>query len=262
VWYSQPTSPTLKQLLLWEKEHNLHPRLPRLNDKSGASGLLWIVRQLQYQTIVFQNIVQVPFVFPSAKDAVLAAYKATYNDYHGFLVKKVFQSSLDAAPAAEAILAHMSLTSSVTDSDNLEAVTEAMTDDDDDYEDNISIEDSIESKEEAINDDQQEVAEMAQHPFDHVVNHIAKEWMKLERFMSQCTGQDAGPDPSKNILDTRSMNLVASSATLAKKESAAAFASIQTAEQEIPAHVAVVEPIIQGLDKMIRDLNMNDPSKC
>ena len=255
----QPTSPTLRQLLLWEKEQNFHPRLPRLADKSGASGLLWILRQLQYQTSVFQNLIQVPLLFPSAKMAVLSAYKATYSEYHGFLVKQMFQSSFDAAPPAHEILEHMSFTSKQSVPENQDTVTEAMTDDDDD-EDYFPIQDSIDSKE-MIND-KQVLVETSLNPFAGVARHIVNEWMKLERFMSQCTGKHAEPDPSRNILDTSSLNFVERNTSIAKKPSAATFSFTQTAEEEIISHVAAVEPILQGLDKLIRDLNMNDPSKC
>jgi len=254
----QSTSPTLRQLLIWEKEQNFHPRLPRLADKSGASGLLWILRQLQYQTSVFQNLIQVPLLFPSAKMAVLSAYKATYSEYHGFLVKQIFQNSFDAAPPAHEILEHMSLTPKSVP-ENQDTVTEAMTDDDEE-EDYFSIQDSIDSK--GMINDKQVLVKTSLNPFADVARHIVNEWMKLERFMSQCTGKHAEPDPSRNILDTTSLNFVERTTSIAKKPSAATFSFTQIAEEEIPSHVAAVEPILQGLDKLIRDLNMNDPSKC
>lgn len=198
-----------------------------------------------------------PFVFPSAKQAVLAAYEATYNDYHGFLVKKVFQSSFDAAPGAECILAHMSRPSSEDIVDcHQEAVTEAMSED----EDSNSIGSSAIDSNETINVVQ--VAQLSPNPFEEVIQHIANEWMKLERFVKQCSGQYVELDPSRNILDTTSLKFVESSTALAKKASVATFASIQAAEEEIPSFIAAVEPVLRGLDEMIRELNMNDPSKC
>jgi len=185
---------------------------------------------------------------------VSAAYEATYNDYHGFLIKKMFQSSFDVAPGAETILAHMSRPSSDDIVDcHQEAVTEAMSED----EDSNSFESSPIDSNETIND-----VRVAQNPFEEVVQHIANEWIKLERFMKQCSGQHAEPDPSRNVLDTTSLNFVESSSALAKKASEATFASIQTAEEEIPPFITVADPILRGLDKMIRELNMNDPSKC
>ena len=253
----QPTSPTLKQLLLWEKAQNIHTRLPRLADKSGSSGLLWIFRQLKYQTHVFENITQVPCVFASAKMAVLAAYEVTYSDYHGFLVKKIFQNSFDAAPDANSILAHMSLPSGDSSCDcHEETATEATSDDDD----HNSIEDSVDVDESMIH---LLVLRMTpQNPFEHLAQHIKQEWTKLDRFMSQCKGYHLDPDPSRNVLDTPSLNFIENSSALAKRASVKTSASIQTAEEEIHSFISVADPFLNGLEKMILEFNMNDPSKC
>ena len=54
-------SPTLRQLLEHEVDLDTHDnsRLPRLKDKTAAMGLLWVRRQLQYQTALFANILHV-----------------------------------------------------------------------------------------------------------------------------------------------------------------------------------------------------------
>ena len=236
----------------------MHVRLPRLADKSGASGLLWTFRQLQYQTYVFENITQVPFVFPSANVAVLAAYEATYGNYHGFLVKTIFQNSFDASPGAHTILAHMSLPSGNCNVDcHQESATEAMSEDDD----FSFIEGSVDLNEPS-NEGPAKNTKSSMNPFDHVAHHFAKEWMKLERIMSQCTGNHIEPDPSRNLLDTRSLKLVESSTALARNSSAATLTSVQTAESEIHSFIAVAEPFLRGLETIIRELDMNDPSKC
>ena len=254
----QRTSPTIKQLLIWEKEQNIHSRLPRLADKSGASGLLWIFRQLQYQTNVFENITQVPFVYPSANMAVLAAYEATYSKYHGFLVKTIFQNSFDAAPGADTLLAHMSLPSGDGNVDcQQETATEAMSEDDD-----YSLIESSVDLNEPSKEGPTKSKKSPMNPFDQVAQLFMKEWMKLERFMSQCTGNHIEEDPSRNLLDTRSLNFVENSTALARKSSSATLISIQSAEVEIHSFIALAEPFLRGLETMIEDLNMNDPSKC
>jgi hypothetical protein len=53
-----------------EIELRVHAHLPVLADKSAASGLLWAKRQIHYQTLLFENISQIPFAFPSSKAAV------------------------------------------------------------------------------------------------------------------------------------------------------------------------------------------------
>ena len=53
-----------------EIELKVHPKLPQLKDKSAAGGLLWAKRQLHYQSLLFDNTLQIPHKFPSSKAAV------------------------------------------------------------------------------------------------------------------------------------------------------------------------------------------------
>jgi hypothetical protein len=94
--------------LTWEIETGVNPKqdLPRLKEKSAGIGLLWVRRQLAYQTKIFDNVVHSER-FPSMKDAVSDAYKATYDKYHGWAVQKIFNYSFQAAPDATKILLHM-----------------------------------------------------------------------------------------------------------------------------------------------------------
>ena len=116
----QPKSPTLRDLLQYEIDMDLHPtsRLPRLKDKTAAMGLLWVRRQLQYQTVIFSNIINVPGVFPTIMDAVGNAYSEVYGHLHGWTVQKIFNYSFQSAPDAEIIFRHMNPT-------KLEEVTSA-----------------------------------------------------------------------------------------------------------------------------------------
>jgi Glycolipid transfer protein (GLTP) len=105
---SHDASPTLHDLLQYESDLGLHPALPRLKDRTGSMGLLWVRRQLQYQTAIFHNIQSVPSPrFPSSKDAVMAAYHQVYDPYHGWAVQKIFDYSFQAAPDAPEIYACM-----------------------------------------------------------------------------------------------------------------------------------------------------------
>ena len=89
--------PTLRQLLEYERDNNLHPNLPRLRVGS-AVGLLWSLRQLLYQSAVFQNILDTPDKYPDTKAAVGAAYSQVYNKYHGWAVQQIFNYSFKASP--------------------------------------------------------------------------------------------------------------------------------------------------------------------
>jgi len=106
---NQRRSPTLRQLLLHEIDTDIHPnhKLPRLKEKSSAMGLLWVRRQLHYQTSIFDNIISVPKKFPSVIDAVSAAYTEVYGKLHGWAVQKIFNYSFQSAPSAEDIFRHM-----------------------------------------------------------------------------------------------------------------------------------------------------------
>eukprot|EP00979_Chaetoceros_neogracilis_P010942 scaffold2621_cov274-Chaetoceros_neogracile.AAC.12 len=106
---NQRRSPTLRQLLLFEIDINLHPnnKLPRLKEKSCAMGLLWTRRQLHYQTSIFDNIISVPEHFPTVIEAVGTAYTDVYGKLHGWAVQKIFNYSFQSAPNAEEIFRHM-----------------------------------------------------------------------------------------------------------------------------------------------------------
>ena len=102
-------SPTLRQLLEHEVDMNVHDntRLPRLKDRTAAMGLLWVRRQLQYQTALFANILQVPRKFSTANSAVTSAYTDVYGKFHGWAVQKIFGYSFQAAPEVDVIYRFM-----------------------------------------------------------------------------------------------------------------------------------------------------------
>merc|ERR1712157_444668 len=102
-------SPTLRQLLQSEISMDIHPtrKLPYLKDGSVAMGLLWVRRQLHYQTATFRNILDVPKVFPSVIVAVSHAYSEVYGSLHGWAVQKIFNYSFQAAPDAVTVFRHM-----------------------------------------------------------------------------------------------------------------------------------------------------------
>jgi hypothetical protein len=101
------TTPTIGQILGHEAEMNVHPNLPRLKDKTAAMGLLWVRRQLQYQTHLFGNTLLVPERFTTTRDAVVTAYTDVYDRYHGWAVQKIFNYSFQAAPEASVVFRHM-----------------------------------------------------------------------------------------------------------------------------------------------------------
>lgn len=90
--------PTLHQLLEYERDAGIHADLPRLNDNTAAMGLLWVYRQLRYQTAIFENILDTSGEYPDAEAAVGGAYTDVYGSLHGWAVQKIFNYSFRAAP--------------------------------------------------------------------------------------------------------------------------------------------------------------------
>ena len=102
----QLVGPTIRDLLQVEVDLDVHEnKLPRLKEKSAAMGLLWVRRQLMYQTRIFSNINSGDY--SDAVTAVAAAYSQVYNDYHSWTVQKIFNYSFKAAPPAEEIFKFM-----------------------------------------------------------------------------------------------------------------------------------------------------------
>jgi len=103
------SSPTLRDLLQYEVDINLHDntKLPRLKEKSAAMGLLWVRRQLVYQTAIFKNVLDVPTRFDSSRSAVQSAYDEVYGSLHGWAVQKIFSYSFKAAPEGIEIYRYM-----------------------------------------------------------------------------------------------------------------------------------------------------------
>jgi len=97
--------PTIKELLQEEIEMKMHAKLPRLKEKSAGMGLLWVRRQLHYQTNIFSNMYS--GTYTSVNDAVTAAYKEVYDRYHGWTVQKIFTYSFQAAPGLYEIVKTM-----------------------------------------------------------------------------------------------------------------------------------------------------------
>lgn len=95
-------SPTLRELLEYEVTTNVHTRLPRLKENSAALGLLWALRQIQYQTLIYENLLDVPHKFNAVK-AVQSAYKQVFDPYHGWLIQKTFNYSFNGTPPVEDI---------------------------------------------------------------------------------------------------------------------------------------------------------------
>lgn len=236
-------------MIKWEINRHVHLHLPKLREKSCASGFVWIYRQVQYQNNIFQNILHIPDKYPTSKAAVAAAYRSTYDDYHGFFIKNIFLSSFEAAPSHDEILQHM----------NPHTIP---------YID-ISPTPQIVKLKSPLGS----VTTMTHHrnPWEHVANHFVREWMKLERFMNQCHGQQNERNDDRNGLvvppkDCSTLDLT--NYTAENYEFARAGddkiqnTGADRAVSYIRAFCATFQPILCQLESLINHLNINDPSKC
>lgn len=246
------SSPTLRELLQFELNQNVHRRLPKLTDQSGASGLLWTLRQVRYQSQIFRNIAQVPIAFPSGKAACMAAYHSTYGDYHGFFTRQIFQASFDAAPDAHVILQNLS----VTPEEDVSRATQSFSEEDSDsesYPDDTAddwIQLELDTSESLFVQDYliEQVVEPnppPANPVEQLGSHIASEWMKFLRLFEQCGGnrpQQRQPHHSRNVMDSRSFRL-------------------PQKERETTSFIDFMLPLLDDLDALMKSNNMNDPSR-
>jgi len=91
-------SPTLREMLQFEVEMGYHPSLPKLKEVSGAMGLLWVRRQLQFQTSSFTNLCRIPKKFSGPTEALAATYDQVYSKFHRGITQKIFNYSFREGP--------------------------------------------------------------------------------------------------------------------------------------------------------------------
>lgn len=237
-------SPTLRELLQHEVDQKMHTQLPRLKGNSAASGFLWTNRQLHYQTAIFTNTIQIPILFPTSKAAVTAAYKQVYDNYHGFFVKAIFQNSFDAAPEHDVILNFMSIPNMLDD----DALTEPSSGEDDDECDSWV---QIPVDAEPSRHHEQWTEEPTKNPLEEFGNHLTLEWAKFQGFWDQCGGANMNRQPSRNAMHVGCTNEM-------KPISEQASRAVQ---DDIPSYMNILRPFLLGLDGLIDEMNINDPTK-
>mmetsp|Transcript_26200 Transcript_26200/g.40320 ORF Transcript_26200/g.40320 Transcript_26200/m.40320 type:complete len:636 (-) Transcript_26200:77-1984(-) len=234
-------SPTLRDLLQYEIDTDVHDnnKLPRLKEKSAAMGLLWVRRQLHYQTALFAKVVQVPERYGSARDAVTAAYKEVYDKYHGWAVQKIFSYSFQAAPDAVAVY-------KVMNPRKLKEISE--------------------SAKSMVNSDNSEQPrklgrnmKIKENPFEKLGNHIAGEWEKVVGGVGQLFGHSA---PRRRKVEAMRGGFDKIDAELQTKIDDYINQEIsKDAHAHINAYLAVAEPILNDLATLFDELNMDDPTK-
>lgn len=224
-------SPTLRELLQFEANIGLHDKLPQLKEKSAAMGLLWVRRQLHYQTALFANVIQVPGRFDTARAAISAAYEEVYNSYHGWAVQKIFTYSFQAAPDTSEVY-------KVMNPEKLKEVTE-----------------SVKCRDYEMSLDQSS-HETGANPLEKLSRHIGQEWEKLAGsigglFRNQRSSVTELKMEQVNLGDRCAIDMDAVINEQMKLD----------AHDHIITYLEVAKPILDDLAKLFDEFNMNDPTK-
>jgi hypothetical protein len=251
-------SPTLRDLLEHEVDTNVHVRLPRLVEKTAAMGLLWVRRQLHYQTSIFSNILDVPETFPNSHAAVAAAYSQVYGQYHGWAVQKIFNYSFQAAPAVSEIYKFMNphrLRSAHEEAQRVASVRNPRT------------------SSEYINDDMPQREDWNNNPWERFGNHLCQEWNKFGRHVG---GEwDKLVDNVVRVLDQDSSDasrVIRGGATTSQRVMVAEEEGDvydrfitekmqQDAHEHIVGYLESVTPLLNHVADLFQELNMDDPTK-
>ena len=243
-------SPTLRDLLQYEIDMDVHDntKLPRLKEKSAAMGLLWVRRQLQYQTAIFAKVFHVPGRYETARDAVTAAYKEVYDQYHGWTIQKIFNYSFKAAPDAIPIY-------KVMDPRKLKEITESSK--------SLMI-DGPSSGQQKIGrnvktNQKGKFGEQIGREFEKVGNHMVREWEKVAGGVVRLFGHT----PKRRIVEPMRGGFEGEIDS-SLQETIDDYINqeiTKNAHEHISAYLTVVEPILDNLATLIQEMNMDDPTK-
>jgi len=239
-------SPTLRQLLIFERENDVHYRLPKLASESGASAILWSTRQLHYFSCMMSNALLTPEKFETTRIAVNAAYLEVYSCYHGWAIKHLFQNSFHGMPEFDVVLQQMNATRRPLVG-GIEEVTKT--------------ESICETRTESVCDDIEEGDGMSNVAVEKSVRCFGK---NIERFLKRFNCIRAS-----NEEDWSNKNALAVPPPSPPPRNVCSFASMEAMEEngieqirrDIRANLLVLRPLVSGLIEVFEKLNMNDPSR-
>ena len=95
---NRQSSPSLRDMLQYEIDKEYHPERPKLQEASGAMGLLWVRRQLEFQTTTFQNLLDIPSKISTPAEALAVAYDHVYMNVHKWATQKIFRYTMQEGP--------------------------------------------------------------------------------------------------------------------------------------------------------------------
>jgi hypothetical protein len=263
-------SPTLKQLLQFEIDLNIHKQLPKLKERSAASGILWTKRQLHYQVATLSNSLDVPECFPTAKDAAIAAYRTVYEDYHGWAVKQVFSHSFGGSPPLNVLWMSldppkdMPVNAKVNRKSNSPTLRSFP-----DPPARTPSDVSEKSREKKLEEDHALLVAL-----DNITRKFVQKWEDLLGMLN-CGAEEKKKKDNLVLSSDSHFNLLALDPSCPKstksdtlpseldttKKDAGSSNPIERSKQSTEDFVRAISPMIAELGEMIENLNLNDPTR-
>lgn len=230
-------SPTLRDLLQFEADTKVHGnKLPKLKEKSAAMGLLWVRRQLHYQTALFKNVIKVPQKFESTAAAVTAAYSEVYDKFHGWAVQKIFNYSFQAAPDARLIYNYM----------NPERLNEAT----------AEAKSALAKGQITGRQPSSTKKKEKENPLDRFCKHMGNEWAKLTNSVMRVFGKSESKSlHSKNMVEEET------DSDEARVQDYIDNVMKSDAHEQILEYLDVAQPLLLDLANLFDEFNMDDPTK-
>lgn len=175
-----------------------------------------------------------------------AAYEETYGKYHGFLVRQIFQNTFDAAPPQSVILQHMNRPKL----QNILECDETTLHDDDD--DDVWIQIPVDRV--SIRSLPPMPQPPPEHPFLDFIGNVFKENILMK--LGQCLGMEGRGHPSLNMLAPSRASLSALNASGTCPASTA-----NEPDKDVSTFLYITRPFLHGLDNLLEELCLNDPSR-
>ena len=266
-------SPTLRELLQYEVDTNVQDvtNLPRLKEKSAAMGLLWVRRQLQYQTTLFANVVDVPRRFSSTVAAVQGAYDEVYHNYHGWAVQKIFSYSFQAAPDASVIYNYMNPRRLEEVQDEARRRFYGDSNHHRHHHGRQSTRHLENGDDGSSNNPFERFGKHIGREWDKLAGNVVNEWDKVARNVGQLFAQQATPtgpngqsSPNLRYFDETFGSAPSTDEQAAKALEMESYINKEmerNAHEHILAYLDVAYPILDDLSTLFDEFNMNDPTK-
>lgn len=244
--------PTLRDVVEFEKSKGKHPLLPKLTEKSTASGLLWTNRQIDYQTTVFHNTLQVPESFATTEIAVKAAYSKIFGQFHGWALKQLFSQSFGGSPPLEDILKQMDPYPSRS---------------------TFYCQGGTPKKSSDISESRDDFDNEFLEAVDDFGKFVGEKWEDLLRFFNCVDNRDRSNNPqnifvsSESYPDINQMHIAAHMSTLSESlsedsdETPAPSDPLHDVKSGLLQFVSEIRPLLEDISGLLDEFNMNDPSK-